>query len=814
MKLLEREPELAAMTHRWRRARERAGSFVLVGGESGIGKTQLVRTFADEAAADGRVAWGACDPLQTPRPLGPLHDAAEDLGGEPAALLAGPAAFAHEVARALFDALAATPTVLVVEDAHWVDDGTLDVLRHVLRRIAATHSLVVVTYRDDELGHTHPLRGLLGDAARTPDVTWVTPRPLSVGATAALAAGHGLDPGTLHARTGGNPFFVQELLAHADDDLPATVREAVLARTSGLDDDTRDLLDLLACAPEAVPDRALPALGVGVRHLRTLDATGLVGPGRRGVAFRHELARRAVESAIPPGGAVALHARMLAALEALGTVDPATLAHHAACAGDDAAVLEHASLAGLEAGRSGAHTQAEAFFALALERGGPAPDQRAELLELQAAELYLTDRLDDAITASEQAMALREEAGDRAGVGALHEALSVYQWYNANRAVSERHASAAVGALEATDDLLRLGHAYAMEGYLAMQRSDLARARPFTRRAGQISAEVGDHLLETRVRILDAELDVMGGDPDARDEILALVERDVASFDEVHSSGYSNLAYLDVEQRRLGAAADVLARSLPMTELRDLPICQVWQTGVRGRLALIRGEWTAAVADAETVLGGGAAPLARTWPHLVRGLVRLRRGEAGAAEDLDAAWALATRFGEPLRLLPALAALAEQAWLRDAPDSAPRRRARPPGRARRRPRRRLVGRRRRGVARAPRPAGGRRRAPPGGPAPPDAGGRAARGRGRLGGARRPVRPRASAWSTRATRGRSPPRSRSSTASAPTRWPRGCAATCGRAASPTSRAAGAPPRGRTPPASRPASSRSSRCSTRA
>ena len=663
MELLERDAELAAMSQRWRRACARAGSYLLVGGESGIGKTELVRQFAAEAADHGRVVWGACDPLHTPRPLGPLHDAARELGGHVAELLAR-GGFAHEIADAIFDELDATPTALVVEDLQWVDGGTLDVLRVLLRRISATRSLVVVTYRDDEIGATHPLRGLLGDAARTPDATWLPLRPLSVSAVAAIIGDRSLDAGRLHALTGGNPFFVVEVVGQGGADLPATVREAVLARTADLDDAARDVLELLACAPEAVPDAALRALGVGIRLLRRLDATGLVQRSRRGVIFRHELCRLAVQSAIPPGGDAALHARMLAALESLGTVDAATLAHHALGAGDHAGVLRHASLAGVEAARSSAHTQAAAFFGLALEHAGSTSAvERAELLELLAGELYLTDRLEDAISASERAMALRQAAGDLGGVGAAHEALSVYQWYNANRAVAEHHATAAVEVLERAADLPRLGHAYAIEAYLALQRGDLDRAGAVLARARQVAAAAGDRQLNARVAIIDAERALMDGNVSGRDRILSLIERETEFFDEIHSSGYSNLAYLDVEHRRLDAAAGVLARSLPLATERDIPICRVWQTGVRGRLAFVRGHWDAAVADADAVLAEPAAPLARTWPHLVRGLVRLRRGHEGADEDLDAAWELARRYGEPLRILPALAALAERAWV-------------------------------------------------------------------------------------------------------------------------------------------------------
>lgn len=138
-----------------------------------------------------------------------------------------------------------------------------------------------------------------------------------------------LDADRLHALTGGNPFFVTAMLDHEGDELPVTVRDAVLARAADLDDDAHAFLDLLACTPEAVPDRLLPLLGIGLPLLRALDAAGLIRRTTRGVAFRHDLCRLAFADSLPPGGEAALHRRVLDALERLPSVDPSVLVHHA-----------------------------------------------------------------------------------------------------------------------------------------------------------------------------------------------------------------------------------------------------------------------------------------------------------------------------------------------------------------------------------------------------------------------------------------------------------------------------------------------------
>ena len=159
----------------------------------------------------------------------------------------------------------------------------------------------------------------------------------------------------------------------------------------------------------------------------------------------------------------------------------------------------------------------------------------------------------------------------------------------------------------------------------------------------------------------------MSGESTGREAILAIMRSAPEHLDEIYSSGYSNLTYLDVEQRRLAQAADLLDLSLRLTVERDLPVCRVWQLGSRARLHMLTGNWDDAVADAGQVLDERGAQLARPWPLLVRGLVALRR-TAGGADDIGEAWRLARRYGESLRTFPAAAAIAERAWLTGTPD--------------------------------------------------------------------------------------------------------------------------------------------------
>src|SRR5258708_26978481 len=142
------------------------GHVILVMGEAGIGKTSLLREF--RAGAREPVLWGACDALRTPRPLGPLRDIAAQVGGTVAEVMDGDGP-RYQMFGAFLAELSARPAAVVIEDVHWADEATLDLLAYAARRISATSSRLFVTYRDDEEDREHPLMAVLGALATSGD---------------------------------------------------------------------------------------------------------------------------------------------------------------------------------------------------------------------------------------------------------------------------------------------------------------------------------------------------------------------------------------------------------------------------------------------------------------------------------------------------------------------------------------------------------------------------------------------------------------------------------------------------------------------
>jgi DNA-binding CsgD family transcriptional regulator/tetratricopeptide (TPR) repeat protein len=662
--LLERAGEFSALRECLETVQQSSrGRIVLVSGEAGVGKTALVRRFCEECSQSTRILWGDCDPLFTPRPLGPLLAVAESAGGELEDVVAS-GVMPHEVVAALARELRArAPTVFVLEDVHWADEATLDVLRLLARRVETVPALIVASYRDDELDRAHPLRIVLGELATSQTVGRLKLDALSPAAVAQLAGPHGVDAEELYHKTAGNPFFVVEALAAEAKEIPDTVRDAIFARAARLSPPAKRLLEAVAIVPPQAELWLLEALAAeAIDGLDECLKSGMLISEPAGVVFRHELARLAVEEAIALNRRVDLHRQALASLAdpPRGACDLARLAHHAEAAGDVDAVLRFAPAAAARAASLGAHREAAAQYARALRFGDRLPTaERAELLERRARECYLTDQYDDGIAALEQALECRRALGDRLKEGdALHR-LSEFLWCPGRTAEAERSARDAVALLEFLPPSRELALAYDNLAWICQAAMDLEEAIAWGGRALELAQRLGD--TEIALNAL-ARISACQGDYEKLEQILERARR--AGLVEHVGHMYLELAAIAVESRRHSAASRHLEAGIAHCSERGLELYRLYLLAYRARLELDQGRWPEAADSAASVL---RIPRTSTTPRIVSlvvlGLVRARRGDPGQWAALDEAWALAEPTGELLRLGPVAAARAEAAWL-------------------------------------------------------------------------------------------------------------------------------------------------------
>ena len=304
------------------------------------------------------------------------------------------------------------------------------------------------------LARDHPLRGVLGVLGSTA-ATRLRLTRLTADAVREMAASTDIDPDELFRLTGGNPFFVTEVLANPSAVVPPTVVDAVLARVGTLSPSAQLALDRLAVVPSGAEVGLLRVLVGDLAPVAEAERAGVVELHGDVVAFRHELARRAVAESLPASVRLELNADVLRALLRRRDSDPFRVLHHAVEAGDDNAVITHGEAAAREATRVGAHQQAAACYAQVLARGHQLTTaRRAALGEAYAWTLSNSNQLHFAAAAAATAAELWQQDGDYRRLVRALVTLARQQW------LTERPVAARASAERALELARPLGDSY------------------------------------------------------------------------------------------------------------------------------------------------------------------------------------------------------------------------------------------------------------------------------------------------------------------------------------------------------------------
>jgi DNA-binding CsgD family transcriptional regulator len=470
--------------------------------------------------------------------------------------------------------------------------------------------------------------------------------------------------------TGGNPFFVTEALAAGEDELPASVRDAVLAHAARLTPEARTLLEAVAISPPQTELWLLEALAADV--LTALDecfASGLLTRTNGAIAFRHELARLAIEEAIPPDRELRLHRTALPALMASPTPVPdARLAHHADGAGDADAVLRYAVAAAKRASALGAHRESAAQFGRALrfaERLSPV--ERGRLLQRRSYACYQTAQDEEALAATELALACFREFGD-----AVQEGASL-RWRGLVLSNLGRVPEAVGSVLEAVALLEQLppGHelamAYCVLASLSVLSEDSDQVALWAGRAFELAERLGDSEVYVSALASLGSAEALRGCPDADEKLAHALEL----------SREQSLAYhVGLVHMQIGMAG-CRARSLAQMEQAaeaGRAFCDEHGALAPGRfllamsswIALEKGNWDQA-ADLVSLVFSERCTMSCVQARIVLGLLRARRGDPDPWTPLVDAEAVAKRTGQLWWLWQVAAASAEAAWLEGNP---------------------------------------------------------------------------------------------------------------------------------------------------
>jgi DNA-binding CsgD family transcriptional regulator/tetratricopeptide (TPR) repeat protein len=661
--LLERETFLSSLAEYAEDARRGAGRLVLVSGEAGVGKTALLERF-EQDLPDAVWAWGMCDGMFTPRPLGPLFDVAARLGGELLALCHG-AAPRDALFRALLGQIDVPGrlTVVVVEDVHWADEATLDLIRFLGRRLRGVPALLVATYRDDRLGDDDPLRLVLGElAAQRPTRRMALP-PLSAAAVQEMARGAPVEADELFRLTGGNPFFVTEVLRADGAGLPASARDAVLARAAVLAPEARRTLDAAALIGSRIEPWLLDAIDAS--GIDECLASGVLTHDGFGLRFRHEIARLTVEQAVPLQRRIGLHADLMAALRAAGSDDDACMSYHAEGAADRRAVLEYAPRAARIASAMGSHREATAQYERALRFvAGEDAATVAALHDALAYEASLIDRWEDAAAARQQALTLWRQVGDRVREGDSLRQLSRAMWRLCRGAEATVAAEAALDVLAPLPASPELAWAYANLAVQRMLNSDNDAAIGLAQNAQALAERLGQFDV-----LSDALNTEACANAETGREWTSRLRRalDVAlahGLEEQAGRAYANLYDIGCRLHRYADVETYYIDGVAYCDERDITTFATCLRGHRSEALVRTGQWDEAVELCRHMMQRSfASPVNRLSALMSLGTIRARRGEGDAWPLLDDAAVAADGTGEPQWITSVRLARTEAFWL-------------------------------------------------------------------------------------------------------------------------------------------------------
>jgi DNA-binding CsgD family transcriptional regulator len=669
MNLVERDSYLSLLQTKLSEVADGEGHCVFVCGESGIGKTSLLKAFKKVNNKEYQFYEGVCDAMFTPRPLAPLYDIAwqirHDLIHDATDMQDRAGLFTR-----FFQELKTQEdtSVIIFEDIHWADEATLDFIKFIARRISQISCLFVLTYRDNEIHDNNALISVMGQLS--PDShTRIKLAPLSHKAVKSLAEEKGYNGDEVFRVSGGNPFFVNEILASYSEGVPATIRDGIVSAYNRTGEHTRHVWDLLSVVPGKFETKYLETFDPHyLQAIENCTKLQILIQENGQIFFKHELFRRTIENALSPLKRIELNKKILelflSNFERNHEIE--RIVHHAKNANDYELVVRYAPLAAKQAAAVGAHIEASKLLFTAIENyQGDDDATLITLYEAYAYECYLTNDIKQAIVYAGKRLKLLKRGSYPEQTANCTRFLSHLWWLDGDRNAALKLAKEAIDGIEMHPSSAAKAMAYSNMAQLKMLTDEHMKSLEWGHKAIIIAEEIGDpealcHALNTVGTIrMSMPTEQKTGIGQLQESLSIALKN---SFDEHAARAYTNLIGNGMKLKEYALVESIIDEGIRYAEERELGFWTSSMLSAKAKLLLEKGNLNAALQVADGLLKNKYEGSFKIYSMLIKGLVNMRTGELDPKLLLEAK-ALSFKRNELQVMIPTFTALLEYEWL-------------------------------------------------------------------------------------------------------------------------------------------------------
>jgi DNA-binding CsgD family transcriptional regulator/tetratricopeptide (TPR) repeat protein len=667
MELLERDEFLSELNDLLQSAIRGSGQIAVISGDAGIGKTSLVEFFTGQHKDTAKIYWGACDDLFTPRPLAPLYDVANKMKSNIIDKLELGASRPSIFNEFLNEINQKEPNIIVIEDVHWADESTFDFIKFLAKRINKYKSLLIITYRSDEISSTHPLKLTFSNIPSKYLRRFELP-PLSKNAVTILANSFGRKDDSIFTKTGGNPFLITELLMNNQENIPATVKDLIAFRLSRLSANARSAVETFSVIPGAAEKWLINLL---VKDYSAIDESvecGILKVENDSISFRHELLKIAVEESLSETKRFENNTAVLDILLKQKNIEPflPRIIHHAARIANKEVIFKYAPLAAKQASKLGAHEQALKHYMTALRFSEHlSAEEQLEMLEGYAHECYLTARIEEGIKACKSIKEILRDHHNPLREGENYRRLSRLLWYSGKDREGEEYLLKAIDTLKEFTPGKELAMSYSNLSQIYMLREETGTALKWGEKAAELAKSLNDVEIEAHALNNIGASKMFASDDTGEKYLKKSLEISLQNNLHEHACrAYVNLGTVSLYRRKLSEADRFFTAGVDYANETDINLASLCIAGEAAQTKLYMGNWDEAFEISYAVYEKNKVPaLDKLLPVNIIGLIRARRNDPGAFQLLNEANDLVDDTGELLKLVKVKSARAEAFWL-------------------------------------------------------------------------------------------------------------------------------------------------------